>query len=188
MGFTSVKAQLMSVPPYVFGSIVCIVGTKISDRIRSRGIVLLVLGPMIIVGFALLRQVNVVGVMYFGIFLATGGAFTSSPLWITWSVDNSAGPMVRAISSGFAVATGSMGGLVATWTYLPTDAPRYLTGHSINLAMAATLLCMAVGTTTYCRIENKKRDRGERDSILEGLNEEEQNKLGHFHPAFRYTP
>lgn len=188
MGFTSVRAQLMSVPPYVFGSIVCIFGTKISDRIRSRGTVLLVLGPMIIIGFALLRQVHIVGVMYLGIFLATGGAFTASPLWITWSVDNSAGPMVRAISSGFAVATGSMGGLLATWTYLPSDAPRYQTGHSINLAMAATLLVMAAATTAYCRLENGKRDKGKRDHVLEGLSEEEQNKLGHFHPAFRYTP
>jgi hypothetical protein len=60
---------------------------------------------------------------------------------------------------------------------------RYITGHAINIGVL--VLCLAVTSITmiYCKLENGKRERGERNNRLEG----DQNLLGHRHPSFRYT-
>lgn len=189
MGFTSIRSQLMTVPPYLLGSIVCVCCAILSDRLKTRGLILcLVSGPTIVIGFALLLTIDMIAVKYFALFLVTMGAFTSSPVIIAWTVDNSAGPTVRAIASAFAVCLGSTGGLVATWTYLPSEAPAYRTGHIINLSAAVILLAVCCTTTLYLRWENKQRDMGRRDHRVEGKTEEEVAGLGHGHPAFRFTP
>jgi len=189
MNFTSIKAQLMTVPPYVLGSVVCIISAITSDKLKTRGPILLILaGPTIITGFALLNTIDIIAVKYFALFLVTMGAFTASPVFISWTVDNSAGPTVRAIASAFAVSLGSSGGLVATWTYLPSEAPGYNTGHIINLASGILLWCVVTIATGYLRWENRQRDMGRRDYRLEGKSEAEVATLGHSHPAFRYTP
>jgi hypothetical protein len=38
------------------------------------------------------------------------------------------------------------------------------------------------------RWENKQRDAGKRDHVLDGLSQEEIEELGHTHPSFRFTP
>lgn len=60
---------------------------------------------------------------------------------------------------------------------------RYITRHAINIGVL--VLCLIITSTTmlYCTLENRKRDRGERDDRLIG----NQNLLGHRHPHFRYT-
>ena len=70
---------------------------------------------------------------------------------------------------------------------MPTDAPRYLTGHVINLVSGIILVVVTALATLYLRWENKQRDLGRRDHLLEGLNDKEAGDLGHNHPAFRYT-
>ncbi|KAF8537536.1 major facilitator superfamily domain-containing protein [Trichophaea hybrida] len=109
--------------------------------------------------------------------LATMGAFTAGPVFISWTVDNSTGLTVRAIASAFAVSMGTTGGLVATWMYLPTLFRGLL-----------MLLCVVVVATGYLRWENRQRDMGKRDYRVEGKSEEVVAILGHSHPAFRYTP
>ncbi|KAJ9666028.1 hypothetical protein H2201_003940 [Coniosporium apollinis] len=188
MGYSSIRSQLLTVPPYAIGTIVCIIAAYISDRFRTRGPVLLVIAPCIVVGFVLLSAVQTVGVKYFAICLATLGAFTSSPILLAWSVDNAAGPAVRAIVSAYCVGLGSVGAIVSTWTYLPKDAPRYLQGHLVNLGFGCMLFALVTILTFYLRWENRQRANGRRDWRLENASEEEVNQLGHSHPAFRYTP
>jgi hypothetical protein len=48
--------------------------------------------------------------------------------------------------------------------------------------LVLTLIVTSV-TMLYCKIENGKRERGERDDRLQG----DEGLLGHRHPRFRYT-
>lgn len=110
MGFSSIQSQLMTVPPYAVGTIVCICLAMTSDRFRTRGpIIFGIVGPLIFIAFVILRTVDSIGVRYMAIFFATCGAFTGSPIIIAWIVDNTAGPMVRAIASAYSVSLGSLG-------------------------------------------------------------------------------
>ncbi|KAH7013993.1 major facilitator superfamily domain-containing protein [Ilyonectria destructans] len=185
MGYSGQEAQLMSVPPYVFGAIVCVTIATLSDRYRRRGFFFMVLlSPFIFIGFTLNQFVDSVAARYFGLFLAVAGAFTASPLLLSWSVDNNSGPAVKAIAAAYSIGFGGCGQLLSTWTYRAAEAPGYVTGHSINMAAASVLFVAAATHTWYALAENKKRAAGLRDDRLQ----DESQGLGHSHPLFRLTP
>lgn len=104
-------------------------------------------------------------------------------------LEDSAGPAVRAISSAYVVSIGTIGAVVATWTYLEKDKKSgYTTGHSINLGAQICVTLLAISGAVYCKRENKVRDAGGRDHRVEGLSEKEVVELGYRHPEFRYIP
>ena len=73
------------------------------------------------------------------------------------------------------------------WTYIKDDAPNnYRTGHTINLVGQIIVFFLAIFGILYCRWENRMRAAGKRDHRLEGLTEEQQEKLGYRHPRFYY--
>ncbi|KAH7161970.1 hypothetical protein B0J13DRAFT_298 [Dactylonectria estremocensis] len=80
IGYSSTHAQLLTVSPRVFASCVCIEASFASDRLRTRGAVMLVLTPLTMIGFLLLALVPSTAVRYFALFLTTAAAFTCSPI------------------------------------------------------------------------------------------------------------
>jgi hypothetical protein len=190
MGYTAIQSQLMSVPPFAWSTFICLCVAYFSDRTKTRGVWLLAVMPFTALGFLLLVTVPVSmpAVRYFATFLCLTGAFTASPMLVAWTVDNTAGPNVRAISSAYVVSIANLGGILASWTYLLPDAPRYIPGHSINLGAAAICCCLLLTATLYLRYQNRLKREGKRDYLLEGASQEEINGLGHLHPEFIYTP
>lgn len=73
-----------------------------------------------------------------------------------------------------------------SWTYVQSDAPKYYTGHTINLGGQIGVVVLTLFGIFYCAYENRARAAGKRDHRLEGLSEEEQEKLGSRHPRYRY--
>jgi hypothetical protein len=65
---------------------------------------------------------------------------------------------------------------------LPNDVHR---AQAINFTFNCVVVVTCVGLILYNRRENRLRERGGRDYRLEGLSEDEQAKLGRFHPRFR---
>ena len=93
---------------------------------------------------------------------------------------------MRASAAGVVFTMGSLGGIIAPWVYLPSDAPRYRTGHGVLLAFLCGSWLCAIGLVLYSKWENKQRDAGKRDYRLNGLSREEELELSSKHPAFRY--
>jgi hypothetical protein len=85
---------------------------------------------------------------------------------------------------------GYVGGLIATWTYVPSDSPRYLIGNSINLACSTLMLITATGTLFWMKYDNKERDKkmAGAEEFLAGLSDKEQQDLDWKHPNFRWRP
>lgn len=183
LGWTATKAQLYSVPPYVCACVAAIAVAFISDKTRRRGIYLAAFTFLGIAGFSILRWYQGEHARYAAVYLVVIGAFPGGPGFLSWAVNNNAGPNVRAVASGYIVSLGTMGGILATWAYLVDDAPLYHIGHNINLAMQVIVLCLATFGIYWCLRENKLRDQGKRDHRLEGKTEEEQRDLGHLHPT-----
>jgi sugar phosphate permease len=186
LGWTDTKAQLYSVPPYVAACLVAIAIAYASDKTQQRGIWLASFSCLAVTGFAILRWVDTPNIRYMALYFVTVGAFPGGPGFLAWAMNNSAGPAVRAVTSGYVVTLGTIGGIVATWTYVQADAPRYNTGHSINLGGQIAVLFLSVFGIFYCIWENKQRAAGKRDERLEGLTEDEQHALGSRHPQYRY--
>lgn len=88
------------------------------------------------------------------------------------------------------VMFGNIGGLIATWTFLPTDAPKYHIGNGINLTCAILWTLLAVATFFWMKYDNKKREKrapGAREELA-GLSQKEIVDLEWKHPEWRWRP
>ncbi|KAF2752085.1 MFS general substrate transporter [Sporormia fimetaria CBS 119925] len=186
LGWTATTAQLYTVPPYALACLAAIAVAYVSDKTKMRGIYLAGFTTLGITGFSILRWATDKKIRYMGVYFITLGAFPGGPGFLSWAMNNASGPAVRAVSSAYVVTLGTAGGVLATWTYLRTDAPWYHTGHTINLTGQLCVTVLALGGIAYCKWENRQRDAGKRDHRLNGLSEDEIKHLGYRHPNFRY--
>ncbi|KAI1101960.1 MFS general substrate transporter [Jackrogersella minutella] len=186
LGWTALTAQYYTVPVYVAASLVAIGIGFVSDKTRMRGLYLALFTFLGIAGFAMLRWGHGNALRYTAVYLCALGAFPGGPGFLSWGLNNAAGPAVRAVSGGWIVTLGTMGGILAVWAYLPNDGPTFPIGHTINLVAQVFVLFLASFGIYYCVRENRIRARGGRDDRLVGLTEEEKVDLGYRHPDFRY--
>jgi len=184
LGFTSVKANLLTVPPNVLATCSVLLLTYLSDKFKVRGYLVLLGASTSIVGYIMLISTGRPWVQYGGTFFAAAGVFPCAPIVMGWLANNSAPHYVRATTSAAQIALANLAAFIATFTYIAKNAPRYRAGHAINLGLLGLCLVATIVTVFYCRGENKKRDRGERDHRLTDGNPE---LLGYKHPNFRYT-
>ena len=188
LGWTAVRAQVLSIPIYINASVVCIATAFLSDRLRHRyGFAILGVGVSSIGYIILLAQHHVsVGVRYFAVYLVMAGGYITQPITLVWLSNNMGGHYKRSINAAMQVGFGNLGGIVASNIYITDQKPTYPVGYGVSLGLmwvsgiACTILFIGM------KLENKKRERGERDSRL-ALPKEEVENLGDDHPSFRFT-
>jgi predicted MFS family arabinose efflux permease len=183
LGYTRVNANLLTVPPNMAGFFTVLLVTYLSDRYHQRGIFMLIGASLSIIGYIMLISTGRPLIQYGGTFFIGAGIFPCSPIVMGWLANNVAPHYVRATASGFQIGVANLAAFIATFTYISTDAPRYITGHAINIGTLVLTLITTSYIMLYCKMENRKRERGERDERLAG----DVNLLGHRHPSFRYT-
>ncbi|KAK4924116.1 hypothetical protein LTR28_012135 [Elasticomyces elasticus] len=103
-----------------------------------------------------------------------------------WLTNNLAPHYVRATGTGAQIMVANCAAFIATFTYLSKDAPRFHTGHAINIGMLCFSLLITSTMLVYTSWENRKRARGGRDYRLTD-GKVEQGMLGYRHPNFKYT-
>ncbi|KAF2446267.1 MFS general substrate transporter [Karstenula rhodostoma CBS 690.94] len=184
MGYSRVTAQLFTVPPNMGAFFVVLLTGWGSDKWHMRGPLMLVGCAVAIVGYIMLIASERSSVQYGGTFLVAAGIFPCSPLVMGWLSNNLAPHYVRATGTGFQIMIANMAAFIATFTYLEKDAPRYTTGHAINIGMLGLALISIAGNIWYCKWENRKRATGERDHRLR---DEKEERLGYRHPRFQYA-
>lgn len=90
------------------------------------------------------------------------------------------------MTAGYIVAIGNLGAIIATWTYLPTDAPLYSRGHYINVGAECITFLLSILGIGYTLWENKERENGVRNARITGLSDVQIKQLGYKDPSFRY--
>ncbi|KAH0836259.1 hypothetical protein AYO21_10219 [Fonsecaea monophora] len=188
MGYKSIHAQLLSVPPYAVAAVVTITVGFVADRTGKRGYCNMVMSLFGIVGFAMLLGSGVPHVQYAGTFLGAMGIYPCIPNTITWTANNVEGVYKRGIALGFVIGWGNLNGIMSSNVYRAEDKPRFKPGHAVVLVYEALfLLGGSILQHILLRRENAKRRAGERDVWIQGKNEEEIDKLGDLRPDFIYT-
>lgn len=185
-GHDVIKAQLMSVPPYVVAALFTIVVGYIADRTRQRGLCNILTSAIGIVGFIMLIASDRPGVQYTGTFLGALGIYPCISNTITWMANNIEGVYKRGVVLGFVIGWGNLNGIVSSNIYY--DGPRYYQGHGVVLAyMAVFLFGGSLLMTLLLRLENKQRQQGKRDYLIQGKSAKEIDALGDKRPDFIYT-
>lgn len=78
------------------------------------------------------------------------------------------------------------GGLISTWSFLPTDAPDYPIGNGLNLATSTAILLSAIALIFFMKADNKRRDKIDVTAKLAGLDQKQVEDLDWKHPGFRW--
>lgn len=183
MGYSKVHAQLLTVPPNMVAFFIVLIVGYTSDKMKMRGPLVIVGSIIAIAGYVMLISTDHHNIQYGGTFLVAAGIFPSIPLLMCWLPNNLTPHFKRATGGGFQIMICNLAAFLATFTYIEKNAPRYISGHAINIGMIGLSLCCTTFMMIYNSVENKKRARGGRDYRLAG----DVSQLGDKHPAFRYT-
>jgi sugar phosphate permease len=184
--YSSVHAQLLSVPPYAAAAILTITIGFIADRTKQRGLCNIVVSFLGIAGFAMQLGSQRPGVKYAGTFLGALGIYPCISNTISWMSNNIEGVYKRGVVLGFVIGWGNLNGIVSSNIY--RNPPKYTSGHSV--VMAYMIVCLLGGSTLLRFLlarENKARRAGKRDYWVEGMDHKEAEKLGDKRPDFFYT-
>lgn len=71
--------------------------------------------------------------------------------------------------------------------YQTHEAPRYVRGHAVSLAMVAAAAILYAILYFYYKIANKQRAAGEEDFKIAGKTEEEIAEMGDENPRYVYA-
>ncbi|KAK4184165.1 major facilitator superfamily domain-containing protein [Podospora australis] len=181
-----IRAQLMSVPPYAVAAILTVVIGYIADRTRARGLCNIIVSVFGVVGFIMLLVSEEAAVKYVGTFLGAMGIYPCISNTISWVANNTEGVYKRGVVMGFVIGWGNLNGVVSSNIFF--NGPRFFEGHGVIIAyLSVFLFGGSVLMTVLLRKENKKRLRGERDHVVQGLSQTQIQQLGDMRPDFIYT-
>ncbi|KAI9458111.1 MFS general substrate transporter [Russula earlei] len=152
LGFSATAANLLSVPVYALACLVTCVVRLLGDRFGHREYMNLGFFGMVFLAYVILIVSRSVPLLYFAVYLAAS----------TWILSNAEGSYKRATALAMAIAL-----------------PRYRLAHGTVLAYIAVGWLSSLVYTVLLSRENKARDRGERDEVIDGK--------GDRWSGFRYT-
>ncbi|KAL5118785.1 hypothetical protein ACEQ8H_003288 [Pleosporales sp. CAS-2024a] len=194
LGYSSANAQLLTIPIYVFASIVTLIWAWGSDLTQIRS-------PWIMAGYAIaicgfIAQLAIPhpkypGLTYGFLFPVAAGLYCPFTCLVSWIGNSLAPSSKRAVGMALLISVGNMGGIMGSNIYLTREAPKYRTGFSASLAMCCAAILMTLVLRWAYAKENKKKDDlllelGE-EAIRAKYIEEELLHLGDKSPFFRYT-
>ncbi|KAL4973708.1 major facilitator superfamily domain-containing protein [Aspergillus desertorum] len=161
LGFNVAEAQTLTAPCFLFGTLLGLTESWLSDRYKTRGIVVVTNAVLQIIGVALLGYAENNGVRYFGAFVLTGSCNANIPASLTYQSNNITGQWRRAFGSALIVGAGGVGGVIGGLVFRDQDAPDYRPGlYTCFIAAAITMVSVGITTVTMGR-RNKRQERGE---------------------------
>lgn len=188
LGYSSTRANLLSVPPYAVAAVLTILVGWIADKTNKRGLCNIIIPSMAIAGFAMQLGSKNPRVKYAATFLGALGIYPCIANTISWCSNNIEGVYKRGVTLGIMIGWGNLNGVVSSNIYRQADRPLFRLGHGVVLAyLVLFLFGGSVITHIGLRAENRKRISGRRDHWAEGKSEKEIEELGDKRPDFLYT-
>ncbi|PVH93054.1 MFS general substrate transporter [Periconia macrospinosa] len=194
LGYSRANAQLLTIPIYVFASILTIIFAWWSDKAQTRS-------PFIVAGFSIaacgfIAQLAIPhpkypGLTYGFLFPVAGGLYCPFIILVTWIANSLAPSSKRAVGMALLISVGNMGGIMGSNIYLDREKPKYRTGFGVSLAMCLAAIIMTIVIRFAYQRENAKRmklleEHGE-DAIRARYSDQEMLELGDKSPFFKYT-
>jgi MFS family permease len=170
-GYSGIQVQLHSLPPYIAASVLIIVVSILSDRLKLRGPCVLVCMILTIIGYLLVIAGKTNVAQYAGCVFIACGTSASMPCLVVLLANNTRGYYRRATSMAVQFSLSSIGVFLATLLYTSDQEPGYMLGHVLSFAFAIVVLISVTANVVYCMRKNEERRVG----------------LGGRDPDFRFT-
>jgi len=113
-GYSSVRTQLLTVPVYIWASVVYIAISFLSDRIERRAVFMVPMALISAAGYSMLLGVSMssTSVLYFATFVTVTGIYCVVGLNVTWVSNSNAGYFKRAGAIGIQQTVGNSAGIM----------------------------------------------------------------------------
>ncbi|KAH8907947.1 high-affinity nicotinic acid transporter [Coniochaeta sp. PMI_546] len=187
MGYTSVHAQLMTVPVYFWAGLSYFICAYASDRVGMRSAFIIFACLALMVGYIIMLTTDNIGARLTAVYILVIGLYTTTGMTIVWLNGNFAGHFKRSTAVGFVFSVGNTSGVVVGQVFKAQQAPRYLGGMKITLGLTALALVLTIVQTYGLHYVNKKRQlRLEaRQPTLGGM--EKNGEVSDYDDDFKYT-
>ncbi|RDL40113.1 MFS general substrate transporter [Venustampulla echinocandica] len=168
LGYTANEAQLWSVIPYAVASVVTVIISIVSDRLKLRGIIVLFVLIPAICGYAVIANISAQHpkVKYGMTFLMATGMYASIPCILVWNSNNCAGHYKRATTTALQLCIANCGGFVATFIYPNIDKPQFHKGHTVVLSLLVSAWFLVLFNVLYCAKKNRGKANGKYDRYI----------------------
>ncbi|KAJ7175883.1 major facilitator superfamily domain-containing protein [Mycena filopes] len=188
LGFASWQAQLMTVPPNTLAALSIWTTVWLSSRYNIRAPFIIGSAFVAIVGYIILLTGPTPGAQYVGVHFAAAGVYTGNALLLSWPGENVSAQTKRAVAVAMQITIGDVGAVAGVLIYRPAfSAHRFRKPHIIAIGY----LLFAAGVATWLWVsmarENKRRDRLAAGRGKEGLDEQEDLRLGDRSDSYRYV-
>ncbi|EMD32218.1 hypothetical protein CERSUDRAFT_88143 [Gelatoporia subvermispora B] len=184
LGHGSIQSQLLSVPQWAVAFVVAMISASASDYTRHRFLFAVGLSLISLAGFIILRVVHDnTHLQYGALFLASMGMYSAMPIVICWFNTNLAGHHRRAVGTAWQIGFGNIGGIIATFSFLAKDAPKYIPGYSVCIAFLCVSIAADIAYFVGVNVENRKRaSRADEDTLTFDV----KKRMGDLNPDYRY--
>ncbi|KAN0068423.1 Major facilitator superfamily domain containing protein [Elaphomyces granulatus] len=156
MGYSSIEANLMSVPPYVCGAVGLYLFTLSSDMYKERGFH--IIGGLVICLVGLIATVTILDNTgrYVALCVLVLGSYITAPLTVAWLSGNTPDPGKRSLVLGVN-GFGNLSGVIGAQLFRAEYADRYLVPFYATLGFIAIALVGYIGYRCMLQFVNQSR-------------------------------
>ncbi|RIB03009.1 major facilitator superfamily domain-containing protein [Gigaspora rosea] len=163
LGYSSVDAQLMSVPPFLIATVVMLTISWLSDKYQVRAVPLLIADIITIIRTAGMlgtsaNDPSLFKLRYFFIILLACGIYSAQVIIYSWITGNVVGQYKRNITIATGFTFGNIGGVIGILLFPLNLAPSFTTGTIVCLSMMILQFVIALIMKFHLEYENKRRD------------------------------
>ncbi|CEL03727.1 hypothetical protein ASPCAL04873 [Aspergillus calidoustus] len=158
LGYSDLRAQLFTVPPYGIAYPVTLLLAWLSDRLKTRGLIATCSSGAACIAFIIQAclPADAFTARYAFLCISTIGVFGGLPSLNAWVGDNVRNTTAASLTIALNIAFSGPGQIIGVWIYRAQDKPAYRLGHGVNAAMSFCSACLALGLTVYYRRLNRK--------------------------------
>ncbi|KAJ3575385.1 hypothetical protein NP233_g1136 [Leucocoprinus birnbaumii] len=158
LGFSSIRTQLMTIPPLAVGFVVNLVAAYLGDRYHTRGIIVIFSSLCSIIGISIFLSSTERWVLYGSLFFLIGGSGCGGPAFVAWQANNTSPYLRRATGVAMLAITNNAGGILSTWLLGSlSPAPRYTKAMVVMLVFSCLIVLFAGTNIAYLSHQNKKK-------------------------------
>lgn len=158
LGYTVMRTQLMTVPPFAVSFIVSLAVSYVSDRYHCRGAISIFCAILCIIGFSLFFASENHHVQYASLFFSISGTYNASPAIFTWNANNTAPHTRRATAIALITIVANAGGILATWLLgVLSPAPRYFLATKVLLSFSVLMMVAFILNAIFLWDQNRRK-------------------------------
>jgi MFS family permease len=161
MGYTSIAAQGLSAPPYLFAFLVVVITAYYSDRWQTRSSFIILHSLLATFGYGIIAlsghfRYESTLIRYIALYPAIAGFFSAITIIITWNLNNQDTDTKKGTGMAVMNIIGQMGPLVGTSSFPEEDGPWYVKGMTICALFMLSVGILAAVLRWVLLRENRK--------------------------------